>query len=239
MAAKTSTGAAAPRAGGGTQVADRADRELLARDPAEDEGRSARKRRAIMAAATELFLQQGYQGTSMDEIAARAAVSKQTVYKNFADKERLFSDITLGITERAEGFVGAVRATLPETEDLEADLTELARQYIASVMLPQVLQLRRLVIGEAARFPELARAYYERAPDRVLGALAAALQRLADRDLLRLDDADLAANHFAWLILSPLDKAMFCGDDENLTPAELNRLADAGVRVFLAAYRKR
>ena len=52
-----------------------------------DEGRSARKRRAILEAATTRFLRNGYRGTSMDEIAARAAVSKQTVYKHFADKE--------------------------------------------------------------------------------------------------------------------------------------------------------
>src|SRR5437868_81719 len=59
--------------------------------PREDPGRSARKRRAIMEAATTLFLRNGYQGTSMDDIAAAAAVSKQTVYKNFGDKGRLFT----------------------------------------------------------------------------------------------------------------------------------------------------
>jgi TetR/AcrR family transcriptional regulator, mexJK operon transcriptional repressor len=57
----------------------------------EEEGRSARKRRAIMEAATTVFLGKGYLGTSMDEIAALAAVSKQTVYKHFADKEGLFT----------------------------------------------------------------------------------------------------------------------------------------------------
>jgi TetR/AcrR family transcriptional repressor of mexJK operon len=63
--------------------------------PAEFEGehRSARKRRAIIEAATTVFLSNGYLGTTMDEIAALAQVSKQTVYKHFADKERLFSEI--------------------------------------------------------------------------------------------------------------------------------------------------
>src|SRR5579859_3742836 len=59
----------------------------------EDERRSTRKRRAILDAATTVFLSNGYLGTSMDEIAALARVSKQTVYKHFADKERLFSEI--------------------------------------------------------------------------------------------------------------------------------------------------
>jgi TetR/AcrR family transcriptional regulator, mexJK operon transcriptional repressor len=203
----------------------------------EDEGRSARKRRAIMEAATTLFLRNGYQGTSMDDIAALAAVSKQTVYKNFADKQGLFSDITLGITATAEDFTKTVTMMLDGTDDLERDLGELARRYIASVMQPEVLRLRRLVIGEAGRFPELARTYYQRAPERVLATLAACLERLAGRGLLRLEDPMLAANHLAFLILSPIDKAMFSGVDERPAAAELDRLADAGVRVFLAAYR--
>jgi TetR/AcrR family transcriptional repressor of mexJK operon len=189
-----------------------------------------------MEAATTLFLRNGYQGTSMDEIAALAAVSKQTVYKHFADKERLFSDITLGITTNAEDFTNTVTVMLDGTDDLERDLRDLARRYIASVMQPQVLRLRRLVIGEAGRFPELARTYYQRAPERVLATLAACMERLAARGLLRLDDPLLAANHFAFLVLSPMDRAMFSGDDQLPAPAELDRLADAGVRVFLAAY---
>jgi TetR/AcrR family transcriptional regulator, mexJK operon transcriptional repressor len=189
-----------------------------------------------MEAATTLFLRNGYQGTSMDDIAALAAVSKQTVYKHFADKERLFSDITLGITTNAEDFTNTVTVMLDGTDDLERDLRDLARRYIASVMQPQVLRLRRLVIGEAGRFPELARTYYQRAPERVLATLAACMERLAARGLLRLDDPLLAANHFAFLVLSPMDRAMFSGDDQLPAPAELDRLADAGVRVFLAAY---
>lgn len=125
---------------------------------------------------------------------------------------------------------------LQDTDDLEQALGALARRYITAVMQPQVLQLRRLVIAEAGRFPELARTYYERAPQRVLAALATALQQLAARGLLRLDDPLLAANHFAFLIVAiPLDKAMFCGDD-SFTAADLVHVADAGVRAFLAAY---
>jgi TetR/AcrR family transcriptional regulator, mexJK operon transcriptional repressor len=71
----------------------------------------------------------------------------------------------------------------------------------------------------------------------VLATLASLLQDLAGRGLLRLDDPLLAARHLAFLILSiPLDKAMFCGDEESFTAAELERFADAGVHVFLAAY---
>src|SRR4051794_32416906 len=109
--------------------------------------RSARKREAILAAATELFLRDGYLGTSMDEIAALAAVSKQTVYKHFADKERLFSEIVVSTVDEASDPVHSAALGLEETGDVVADLRYLARRQLAMVMQPRLLQLRRLVIG--------------------------------------------------------------------------------------------
>jgi TetR/AcrR family transcriptional regulator, mexJK operon transcriptional repressor len=202
-----------------------------------DDRRSARKRKAILEAATTAFVSNGYLGTSMDEIAARASVSKQTVYKHFADKKSLFTEIVNNtVNEVSDPVVNEV-VGLKDSGDLEADLRDLAGRLLARVMQPQLLQLRRLVIGEADRFPELGRTFYERGPGRTIEALAAAFERLADRGLLLLDDPLLAAAHFNWLIMSiPLNRAMFFGDDEPPVPADFQRYADTGVRVFLAAY---
>lgn len=202
----------------------------------EEASRSARKRLGIIEAATAVFLRNGYLGTSMDEIAALAGVSKQTVYKQFADKERLFTEIVLGtIDQVGEPFFGGIDA-LEDTEDLETDLRKVAGQLITIVTDPRLLQLRRLVIGEAGRFPELGRTYYERGPGRSTETLASQFQVLAERGLLRLDDAQLAAQHFNWLVLSiPLNQAMF-SVDLDFSPAELDRYADEAVRIFLAAY---
>lgn len=207
--------------------------------------RTARPRRAgrlasagvIREAAITLFLRSGYLGTSMEEVATVAGVSKQTVYTHFADKERLFTDLILGATNRADDFLQYMTTVLQDTDDLETDLRQVARRYLGTVLQPELLLLRRLVIGESGRFPELAHTYYERAPERTLDMLASSFQRLAERGLLRLDDAPLAARHFAYLVLgAPLDRAMFCGGDGEMTPAELERQADAAVRAFLAAY---
>jgi TetR/AcrR family transcriptional repressor of mexJK operon len=207
--------------------------------------RAARPRRAgrlasagvITEAATTLFLRSGYLGTSMEEIATVAGVSKQTVYTHFADKERLFTDLILGATNRADDFLQYMTTVLQDTDDLETDLRQVARRYLGTVLQPELLLLRRLVIGESGRFPELAHTYYERAPERTLDTLASSFRQLAERGLLRLDDAPLAARHFAYLVLgAPLDRAMFCGGDGEMTPAELERQADAAVRAFLAAY---
>lgn len=201
------------------------------------EGRSARKRRTIIDAADTLFLRHGYQGTSMDEIAALAGVSKQTVYKNFPDKEGLFTEIVLGTLDRAgEPFREQIER-LRSTSDLPGDLRDLARQYLGTVMQPRVLQLRRLVIGEASRLPALAEAYYQRAPERTIAVLADCFGHLSARGLLDTPDPPLAASHFAFLILGrPLDRSLFCRPQSGYPAAELTALADAGTRVFLAAY---
>jgi TetR/AcrR family transcriptional regulator, mexJK operon transcriptional repressor len=201
------------------------------------EGRSARKRRAILEAATTLFLRSGYRGTSMDEIAALARVSKQTVYKQFADKQSLFSEIVISTVEEVAEPIHAEVLALQDSGDLEADLRGLARQLLAMVMQPRILQLRRLVIGEAGRFPELGRTFYDQGPGRTIAALATVFERLADRGVLRPDDPLLAAAHFNWLVMSiPLNRAMLLGEDEPPAAAELDEYADAGVRAFLAAY---
>lgn len=194
----------------------------------------------IMEAAATLFLRNGYLGTSMDEIAALARVSKQTVYTHFADKERLFTDLVLRNAVLVDEFLDTIAAMLHDTTDVEKDLGALARQYVRYVTRPQTLQLRRLVIGEAGRFPELARAYYERVPQRVLATLASEFAHLTGRGLLRTDDPHVAAAHFAWLILGmPMDRAMFLGADQAPGPDQLDRFADAGVSAFLSAYRPR
>lgn len=205
-----------------------------------DERRSARKRRAILEAASTVFLSNGYLGTSMDEIAKLAGVSKQTVYKHFADKERLFSEIVSAtVDEIADPNTDEV-LNLRLTGDLDHDLRDFARRQLRAVMQPRLLQLRRLVIGEAGRFPQLGQLFYERGPERTIDALAALFEQLAAQGQLDIRDPRLAAAHFNWLVMSiPLNQAMLLGQDEPATAAQLRRYADAGVRAFLAAYRER
>jgi TetR/AcrR family transcriptional repressor of mexJK operon len=207
----------------------------------EEARRSARKRRAIMEAATALFLRDGYRNTSMDQVAADAAVSKQTVYKQFADKEQLFRDIMLGVTGKSEAIITDMTSVLRSADvaspaELRAVLTDLARRYIDGVLQPHVLALRRLIIAEAERFPDLARAYFEQAPARAIEVVANALQAYIERGLLAADDSRLAATHFAYLVLAiSQDRAMFY-PHERPSPAERDRLASEAVRIFLAAY---
>jgi TetR/AcrR family transcriptional repressor of mexJK operon len=203
-------------------------------------GRTARKRKAILDAATTIFLRSGYLGSSMDEIALLADVSKQTIYKQFASKEALFIEIVTGLTNDASEVVHRVIPELALGDDLDAFLEEYAYRQLRVVLTPRLMQLRRVVIGEANRFPELGKALYENGPRRAMAAMATAFRLLADRGLLTIDDVAAAASHFNWLVMSaPLNQAMLLGDGGIPKPRALRRHAADAVRVFLAAFGKR
>jgi TetR/AcrR family transcriptional repressor of mexJK operon len=191
--------------------------------------RVIRSRAAVLEAAATLFLRNGFAATTMDDIAETAGVSKRTVYNNFADKEALFREVVMAATVVAERFAAEAAAELADPEDLPAALFALARRLAATVTSPEVLRLRRLLIGEAHRFPDLAAEYYRLAPGRVIATLAAAL-----RGRLGITDPDRAAEQLAFLVLgAALDRAMFDGPPD---ADALARAADDGVRTFLAAY---
>lgn len=201
------------------------------------DGRTVRKRRAILLAAREVFLGHGYPGTTMDQVAALAGVSKVTVYKHFSDKNSLFTAVFTGAIEEAEGASRSLVDHLGASADIPTDLRTFARQHVTVVTQPHLIQMRRMIIAEAGRFPELARAWHRTGPERGHASLAAQIERLAHRGLLRVADPLLAAQLLNYLILSvPVNEAMFTGRDKPFSRPQLHRWADEAVRVFLAAY---
>jgi TetR/AcrR family transcriptional repressor of mexJK operon len=203
---------------------------------AEDAPRDVRKREAILEAAQQAFFANGFVGTTMDQVAATAAVSKQTVYKHFSDKETLFREVVSNVVRAREGGIGADFLLKPEGTIGEL-LQSFGRTFLKGVMQPEVLKLRRLVIGEVGRFPEIGHVFYDLGPKRAAEQLGLALHEAAIRRGLTLKDPELAAEHLIWLILSiPLNQAMLLGDGASFTEGSLNRYADEGVAAFLRAY---
>ncbi len=202
-------------------------------------GRSARRRQAILAAATEVFVRHGYLGATTDQVAAAASVSKQTVYKQFGDKEHLFAEVigmtTTGVVDR---LARVVASTLGDAPDVRTALRDLAGGLLHGLLQPDVLRLRRLVVAEADRFPEVGRAWFEQGFDRALVIVGEALQGLAERGLLHdLGDPTLAAYQFAGLVMYlPMNQAMFAGSGVLPPPDQLDQIADSAVAVFLARY---
>jgi TetR/AcrR family transcriptional repressor of mexJK operon len=197
-----------------------------------------RSRAAVVVAARELVMQKGYAGTTMEEIAAAAGLTKRTLYNNYADKAALFGEIVSEAMTFAETFARGLHQEFTvkiSAASLRAMLDDLARRMALAIMRPEVIVLRRLLVGEARAFPALGAEYFERAPAQVLAALAAGFERLTRDGLLRCPDPRIAAAQFAYLIVGePLDRAMLVGtvasEEQVLTAAR------EGVQTFLARY---
>ncbi len=201
------------------------------------ESRSEQKHRAILDAASAIFLTQGFLGTNMDLIAEAAKTSKQTVYKHFGSKEALFVEIVSTITDAAGDRIATIRPEITDGDTADDLLRRYAERQLITVLDPRVMQLRRIVIGEAGRFPELARVLYERGPLRAIGDLTDFLGQLRDHGLLTLDDPATAAVQFNWMIMAdPLTRATFLGDDAVPSRAQLRRHVAESISLFLSAY---
>lgn len=202
----------------------------------EPPGRTERKRRAILREAQALFLDRGFVGASVEDVAVRAAVSKQTVYKQFGSKAALFVAVVQDMTGQASDRV-QVEMPDPITEtEVEDALMGHGERLLNVALAPKLLRLRRLVIAETDRFPELGRALYEGGPGRAIAGLAAALRRWTDRGLLMLDEPMVAATQFNWLVMGdPVNRAMFFGA-VHLSASEQERHLTQSIQVFLAAY---
>jgi AcrR family transcriptional regulator len=166
-------------------------------------------------------------------------VSKQTVYKQFGDKQHLFAEVigvtTIGVVDR---LTSVVATTLGDAPDVRTALRALAGGFLHGLLQPDVLRLRRLVIAEADRFPEVGQAWFERGFDRALVIVGEALKGLEKRGLLHdLGDPTLAAYQFAGLVMYlPMNQAMFAGSGVLPPPDKLDQIADSAVAVFLARY---
>lgn len=199
--------------------------------------RARRMQARILAAAEAVFLSRGYEPASMDEIAATAGVSKQTVYAHFASKEGLFSAMTTGMIGQAVAARDAA-APMPEPEgDVAGFLHSYGMAQLATPADPRLMQLRRLAIAEAERFPDLGRQVWAAGPGAAIAHLAAVFARLDARGDLFVPAPDRAARTFNWLLMGgPTSEAMLLGAPQFASAEETTAHVDEAVRVFLAAY---
>jgi len=205
----------------------------------ESDPRVVRSRAAVVDAARTLFMEQGYAGTTMDDIARRAGLTKRTLYNNYADKEALFRLIVADVIAVAETFARDLRADLATgitAGNLREKLHDVAARIATGLVRAPVISLRRLVVGESRLFPELAQEYFDRAPRKVIGVLAESFERLMRAGVLRATpslDAHRAAAQFAYLVVGEtLDRAMLTGVVPN--DDEVRACARDGVETFLS-----
>jgi TetR/AcrR family transcriptional repressor of mexJK operon len=159
------------------------------------------KHDAITQAASDMFLAEGFERVTLDQIAQRAGVSKQTIYSHFADKEALFKAICTELTEK---LTIPLRKSVSEG-DLRSTLTRLGEDTLAMMLHPASLDLHRLVMSAAVRFPELGRVAYEAGAMRMIHDLSTLLvqrSRIGDGLAEALDDerARILAEQFIGML---------------------------------------
>ncbi|HLY57040.1 MAG TPA: TetR/AcrR family transcriptional regulator [Stellaceae bacterium] len=158
------------------------------------------KEAKILASAKDSFLELGFAATSMDLVAQRARASKTTLYTRFPSKEALFEAV---IASECEAY--GLRFTPDDFAGLPVDeaLRSIAGRFLDLICSPQCLKVEQMILGEAARFPEIARSFENEGPERVCTAVAAYFADAAGRGLLDIADPRFAAEHFLSSLKGP------------------------------------
>ncbi len=188
-----------------------------------------------MNAAGERFLASGFQGTSMDEVAQRAGVSKQTVYSHFASKEALFKAC---IRAKVAGY-GFDETTEVDDSDPRAALLTLTRRFVDLLFDPEVIAMHRLVMAESASQPRIAELFFDSGPRRTEAAVCAFLKAQAAKGRLQIDQGHLlyAAMQLLSTAVGMDQLRLWLGLRESVAQDELETHLQRVVDDFLRLYR--
>jgi TetR/AcrR family transcriptional repressor of mexJK operon len=192
-------------------------------------GRPAGRQGAdLLAVAREAFLELGFAGTTMQEVAARAGISKASLYKEHESKDELFAAVVIDWAARGRGAMRPLVERLLDVDDIHAALVELASTVQAAVLAPDVIRMRRLVSAESDRFPDIANAYLAASWDSNIAVLADVLAELNARGTLNATDPLMAAHQFTWTAVgAALNAHTIAGDAASSPPRKLRRFANA------------
>ncbi|PZO88969.1 MAG: TetR/AcrR family transcriptional regulator [Micavibrio aeruginosavorus] len=153
----------------------------------------ASKRDKILETASKLFIENGFQGVSVDQIAAAVPVSKPTLYNHFIDKRDLFIAV---IAVRCAKVLKVLKDGMEEHANLEDGLKAFGMQFTELLMSRQSLQLHRLIIGESDSFPDMAKMFYETGPEQMHILLTAFLETAPKKPGICIHNPAFAAEMF-------------------------------------------
>src|ERR1700677_2296402 len=163
--------------------------------------RSPAKRQAILQAATDVFLREGYARASVDAIAAAAGVGKQTVYGHFGNKEQLFLAVVTAAHHAAGAGPDELASLISDTGDPRADLQAAGERLVRGITAPDVAALHRLTIAELTHHPQLMRSWRDDSNTQpVIDIIAAYLAAQTQHGRLHVTDPTLAARQFVMLL---------------------------------------
>ena len=190
---------------------------------------------ALLDTALDMFLDSGFERTTIDAIAAALGMTKRTVYARYTDKAALFRACVERAIERYTIPFDQFRAA--DTGDLAATLTTVAHLRIAKIMSPEGLRMQRILNAEAPRFPEIFDRFYEKAARPTVDFLAELLRREVNAGGVATEDPDRAALAFMSMVVGAPARIIVAGSA--IAPAELEERIRFSVRLFLNGVRPR
>jgi AcrR family transcriptional regulator len=196
--------------------------------------KKGRKFEQVLDGAREIFMRDGFEGASVDDIARAAQVSKATLYSYFPDKRLLFSEVA-----RIECNRQASEALdmIDDNASVEDMLYQAASRVVRFFLSDFGQQVFRICVSESHRFPELGQRFYDSGPQLLRQRLGGILQHYVERGDLRIDDMELATSQFGELCKSDLFVKCLCGVKCDCTDADVERVVRGVVDMFLARYK--
>lgn len=195
--------------------------------------RKGRKYEQVLHGAREVFLRDGFEGASVDDIARAAGVSKATLYSYFPDKRLLFMEVA---SRQCRHQADEALDTIDMTAAPRIVLRQVAERFLGFILSDMGQRIFRICVAEADRFPELGRQFYHTGPMTLRRALVDYLSAAQARGHIRTDDLDLAADQFAEMCKADLWPKMIFGIRDSFTPQEIDRIITGAIDTFLARY---
>ncbi|MGC1505205.1 MAG: TetR/AcrR family transcriptional regulator [Sulfitobacter sp.] len=195
--------------------------------------RKGRKYDQVLEGARAVFMADGFEGASVDEIARVAAVSKATLYSYFPDKRLLFMKVA--DTECARQSQEALDS-IDMNAAPRAVLSQAAHHFLRFITSTFGLQVFRICVAEADRFPEIGQSFYNSGPAEMRREMAEYFKGAEERGVLKIDDYELAADQFGELCKADIWPRLIFGVSKTVSDAEITRVVDGAVDMFMARY---
>lgn len=195
--------------------------------------RKGRKFDQVLEGARAVFLADGYEGASVDDIAKAAGVSKATLYSYFPDKSLLFVEVaTTECLRQSREIVDRIDLDRPPREVLGDG----GRHFLRFITSDFGMQMFRVCVGEKERFPEIGREFFRSGPQNMQKVLLDYFERATARGELRIEDPYLAAFQFGELCKAEVWLKKTFNMLDEITDADIDRVVDGAVDMFLARY---
>lgn len=195
--------------------------------------RSRKKAEQIMRGAKSAFLELGFGGASVDEVARRASVSKGTLYSYFRDKHALFAAV---VQQELEEQKRRMTEVVSSDGTIDSDLRRVVRNFLQFLVSPQPQELYRIVVAESGRFPELGRLFYSSGPELGLELIAEYLKDASERGELNVVQPRAAARIITDLCKGDFFQRSLLRVDGDFSSEDMDLEVDFIVDIILKFY---